>query len=121
MWSPATRSLNENGPTQTGFDANLSPSAPSCFGDMTIPARSASCAVSGEYGVFSLIWTVSGPLAATDSIGEISLARGDPLSGRSRSSDCLTALAPSDVASLNLIPERSLIVYVRLFFETSCS
>ena len=44
----ATRSLYMNGPTQTGLVANLSPSAFSAFGDMIIPARSASCAVIGE-------------------------------------------------------------------------
>jgi hypothetical protein len=35
------------GPTQAGFVANLSPCSFNAFGDMTIPARSASCEVSG--------------------------------------------------------------------------
>ena len=50
------------------------------------------------------------PDVVTDLIGEISLARTDPFSVRSRSSDVLTASALNVVPSLNLIPFRSLIV-----------
>ena len=78
MWSPATRSLNMNGPTQTGFCANMPPEA-SAFGDRIIPARSASCAVSGEYGDFRCRTTVVAFGASTELIGEISLARTEPL------------------------------------------
>ena len=67
-----------NGPTQTGSVANLSPSLSSCAGDMIIPARSASCAVSGEYGDFRWMTTLEAPTAVTVSIGEISLARATP-------------------------------------------
>jgi len=74
--------LNLNGPTQTGFVANLSPSAAIALGDMIIPARSASWAVSGENGVFRWRTTVFAPLVATEAIGEISLARVEPLSVR---------------------------------------
>jgi hypothetical protein len=102
--------LKLNGPTQTGAVANLSPSAASAFGDMIIPARSASWAVSGEYGVFRWRITVFAPLVATDPIGEISLARVEPFSVRCRSSEVLTAAALNAVPSLNLIPVRSLIV-----------
>ena len=110
MWSPATRSLKENGPTQTGFVANLSPSASIALGDRIIPARSASWAVSGENGAFRCRTTVFAPLASTEAIGEISLARVDPLRVRCRSSVALTAAALNAVPSLNLIPGRSLIV-----------
>src|SRR5262245_26653774 len=88
---------------------------------MIIPARSASWAVSGEYGVFTWIVTVSGPDTETESIGEISLARNEPFSARWRSSDSLTASAFSGVPSLNLIPDRILIVYVSLSFEITGS
>src|SRR5919204_4412524 len=110
MWSPATRSLNVYGPTQIGLVANLSPSASSCFGDMIIPARSASCAVRGEYGAFRWITTVDAPDVSTVSTGESSLARVERGSVRCRSRDVLTAAALNGVPSLNLIPERSLIV-----------
>src|SRR3954468_10284653 len=109
MWSPATRSLNMNGPTQTGFCANVPPDA-RAFGDRIIPARSASCAVSGEYGDFRCKTTVVAFGAATELIGEISLARTDPFSVRSRSSVVFTAAALNAVPSLNLTPERTLIV-----------
>jgi hypothetical protein len=47
---------------------------------MIIPARSANCAVSGEYGVFRWMTTLYWPDADTLSMGEISLARAEPVS-----------------------------------------
>ena len=61
-----------------GVRAEVGAELPSCAGDMIIPARSASCAVSGEYGVFRWITTVYLPDAVTVSIGAISLARTEP-------------------------------------------
>src|SRR5437762_2976197 len=43
------RSTNLKGPAQTGFAPNLSPSACAALGDTIMPARSASCASSGEH------------------------------------------------------------------------
>src|SRR5690348_3761694 len=99
-----------NGPTHTGCWAKFVPSAASAFGDMTMPARSASCESSGEYGVERCRTTVLEPWVETDLIGEISLARTDPFKVRSRSIDVFTAAAFSAVPSLNLIPLRILIV-----------
>src|SRR5919199_1251111 len=101
MLSPATRFSYMNGPTQIGLDANLSPSLSSCAGDITIPERSANCAVRGEYGVFRWMTTVDTPCAVTLSIGEISLARVEPFSVWSRWSDLTTAAALNGVPSLN--------------------
>src|SRR5436309_1837044 len=118
MLSPATRFWYVNGPTQIGLVANLSPSLSSWAGDMIIPARSANCAVSGEYGVFRWVTTVYAPRALTPSIGEISLARADPFSVWSRWSVLTTAAALNGVPSLNLIPLRRRIVTVSLSLET---
>src|SRR5690348_4615984 len=109
MWSAATRSLNMNGPTHTGFCAKLPPDA-SAFGERIIPARSASCAVSGEYGAERCRTTVVAFGAETVLIGEISLLRTEPVNVRYRSSVVLTAAALNGVPSLNLTPVRSLIV-----------
>ena len=61
--------------------------------------------------------TVEAPDASTLEIGEISLARAEPFSVRSRLSDVTTAAALNGVPSLNLIPVRTLIVTVSLSFE----
>ncbi len=76
---------------------------------MIIPARSANCAVSGEYGVDRCRMTLL-PLASIDWIGEISLLRTEPFRFRCRSSETLTAAAFRFEPSLNLIPLRILIV-----------
>ena len=80
-------------------------------------ARSASCAVSGEYGADRWKTTVYGPEAVTLLTGEISLARAEPLSVWSRWIVLTTASALNGVPSLNLIPFRSGIVTVSLSFE----
>src|SRR5215472_7922855 len=118
MLSPATRFWYMNGPTQIGLVANLSPSLLSCVGDMIIPARSANCAVNGEYGDFRWMVTLFAPFATMLSIGEISLARADPLSVRSRWMLVTTAAALNGVPSLNLIPFRKGIVIVSLSLES---
>src|ERR1043166_460026 len=117
MWSPATRSLNMNGPTQTGFVAKFAPSAVTAFGDRIIPERSASCAVIGAYRFDKWRTTVYADGASTDVTGESSLARAERGSALCRSSDIFTAAALKRVPSLNRMPFRSLIVTVRLFVE----
>src|SRR4051794_6225717 len=104
--------MNWNGPTHTGLLENLSPSFLSCAGDMTIPERSASWAVSGAYGSESFSSIVLGSATFTDSTGSSSLARLDASSVRCRSSDVLTASASNVVPSLNLMPWRRAIVTV---------
>src|SRR4051794_4699328 len=104
--------MNWNGPTHTGLLENLSPSFLSCAGDMTIPERSASWAVSGAYGSESFSSIVFGSTTFTDSTGSSSLARLDASSVRCRSSDVLTASASNVVPSLNLMPWRRAIVTV---------
>ena len=60
-----TRSTNLNGPEHTGLAPNLSPAAFAAFGDTIMPARSASCASSGENGAVRLSRTVSGSTTST--------------------------------------------------------
>src|SRR5262245_20373564 len=109
MWSPATRSLNMNGPTHTGFVAKFAPRAVSAFGDMIIPERSASCAVTGAYRFDRCRTTVYEDGTSIDVTGESSLARAERGSALWRSSDALTAAALKRVPSLNRMPFRSLI------------
>ena len=58
MRSCATRSTNLNGPEQTGLAPNFSPAACAALGETIMPARSASCASSGENGADRLSRTV---------------------------------------------------------------
>ena len=113
MRSWATRSANCHGPTHTGAVPKLSPSFFTAVGDSGIPARSVSCASSGEYGALSRSRTVSGSTTSTASTGASSLARLDPFSVRWRSSENFTASASIGVPSLNFTPARSLMVTVR--------
>ncbi len=77
---------------------------------MIIPARSASWAVSGEKGCFRCRVTVL-PLASIDAIGEISLARTEPWERQVPLERLLDGgSASSAVPSLNLTPQRILIV-----------
>ncbi len=106
------RLTKENGPTQTGSVPNLSPRVCSCFGDMIIPARSASAAVSGANGSDSVRRTVVGSTTSTDSTVDSSAARADPSSSRWRSSEVLTAAASIGVPSVKVTPSRSVMVTV---------
>ena len=65
MRSCATRSTNLNGPEHTGFAPNLSPAACAALGDTIMPARSASCASSGENGADRLSRAVIGSTTST--------------------------------------------------------
>ena len=65
MRSCATRSTKRNGPEHTGFAPNLSPAACAALGDTIMPARSASCASSGEKGADRLRRTVTGSTTST--------------------------------------------------------
>jgi hypothetical protein len=112
--SPAARLTYLNAPTQTGFVANLSPSASSCLGDRIIPARSASWAVSGEKRSLSCSRTVFALTTSTDATGASSLARAEPVRVRCRSSETLTACALNAVPSLKRTPVRRRIVIVFL-------
>jgi hypothetical protein len=78
MRSWATRSTNLNGPEQTGWAPNLSPSAFAALGDTIIPARSASCASSGENGADRFSRTVIGSTTSTVATGASSPRRLDP-------------------------------------------
>src|SRR5256885_14611698 len=78
MRSCATRVENLYGPTQTGFVANLSSPAFSAVGDMTMPDRSASTAVSGTNGVLSRIVTVDVSATSTPATLVSSLRRAEP-------------------------------------------
>src|SRR6266545_3156361 len=65
MRSCATRLANLKGPTQTGLVAKLSPAVLSAAGDMIMPDRSASTAVSGTNGALSLRATVEASTTST--------------------------------------------------------
>ena len=88
---------------------------------MIIPARSASCAVSGANGPFRRSLTVYGPGVSTAVTGASSLARAERGSVRCRSSEVLTAAAFSGVPSLKRMPRRIWIVTVRLSAEIAGS
>src|SRR3954454_1941140 len=102
MWSPATRSSNMNGPTQTGCAPNPSPSLVSWAGDMTVPSTVASVLASGVNLVFSVMTTVYGLGAVTVSTDAKSLARPDDVI--MRLIVVTTASALNGVPSLNTIP-----------------
>jgi hypothetical protein len=48
------------GPAHTGLRPNLSPASLAALGDTIMPARSVSCAISGENGLFRCSLMVSG-------------------------------------------------------------
>src|SRR2546429_10011145 len=93
MRSCATRVENLYGPTQTGFVANLSSPAFSAVGDMTMPDRSASTAVSGTNGVLSRIVTVDVSATSTPATLVSSLRRAEAGRGMCRSRVGFTAAA----------------------------
>ena len=53
------------GPAQTGCSPNLSPASFAAFGETIMPARSVSCAISGENGVFNTSLMVRGSTTST--------------------------------------------------------
>jgi hypothetical protein len=109
----ATRLANLNGPTQTGAVEKFAPSLFTAVGLSTIPARSASAAVSGANGLESLITTVFGSGVSTELIGPSSLLRPEPASVRPRSIDTLTADESIVVPSANFTPSRIGMVRLR--------
>ena len=104
MRSWATRSTNCHGPTHTGAVPNFSPSFLSAAGEIGMPARSASCAVSGENGAFSRSRTVRGSTTSTAVTDSSSLRRLEPFISRCRSSENFMASALNGVPSLNFTP-----------------
>ena len=112
MRSCGTRSTNCHGPTHTGAVPNLSPDLVAAAGDTGMPARSASCAVSGENGALRRRRTVSGSTTSTAFTDSSSLLRLEPFIVWWRSSEKRTASALSGVPSLNLTFGRSLMVTV---------
>src|ERR1044072_666402 len=120
MRSCTTRSTNLNGPAQIGFAANLSPASFTAFALPIMPARSVSCAISGENGALSESRTVSGSATSTLSICDSSALRNEPCMFMCRSSVNLTASASNGSPSWNLTPPRSLIVTVFPSSDVSC-
>ena len=112
MRSWGMRSTNCHGPTHTGAVPNFSPSFLSAAGEIGMPARSASWAVSGENGAFSFSRTVRGSTTSTAVTDSSSLRRLEPFISRWRSSENFTASAVMAVPSLNFTPGRSLMVTV---------
>ena len=112
MRSWATRSTNCHGPTHTGAVPNLSLSFWAAAGETGMPARSASCAVSGENGALRRSRTVSGSTTSTAETDSSSLFRLEPCIVRWRSSEKRRASAVSGVPSLNFTFGRSLMVTV---------
>ena len=112
MRSCATRVANLNGPTQTGFVPKFAPADLSAAGDMIMPDRSASTAVSGTNGDFSAIDTVAGSVTETLATLDSSVLRADPDSVMCRSRLAFTAAASSGVPSANFTPLRTLMVTV---------
>jgi hypothetical protein len=121
MRSCATRVENLNGPTHTGLVANLSSPALSAAGDMIMPARSASTAVSGTNAVFRWMVTVIGSVASTEATLDSSVLRADPDSVMCRFRLVCTAAASKGVPSANFTPLRTLIVTVFPSAENSGS
>ena len=95
MRSCATRSVNLNGPEQTGAWEKSLPAASVAFGGRIIPARSVSCISNGADGAFKTTFTVVGSTISTWSIEAISLRRKLPAIVRCRSSVNFTAAASS--------------------------
>src|SRR2546430_17155865 len=107
MRSCATRVENLYGPTQTGFVANLSSPAFSAVGDMTMPDRSASTAVSGTNGVLSRIVTVDVSATSTPATLVSSLRRAGPVRVIGRSGLGFPAAASKGVPAGDLSPVRT--------------
>ena len=78
-----------------------------------MPARSARIATSGAKGALRRIRTVSGSTASTALTESSSLRRLEPFMFWCRSRENRTASAVIGVPSLNLTPERSLMITVR--------
>ena len=112
MRSCATRVENLNGPTQTGLVANLSSPAFNAVGDITMPARSASTAVSGTNGALRWMVTVAGSVTSTPATLVSSLLRAEPARVTCRSRLVFTAAASKGVPSANFTPVRTLMVAV---------
>src|SRR6185312_9331677 len=106
MRSCATRSTNLKGPAHTGLAPNLSPSACAAFGDTIMPARSASCASSGENGADRLSRTVIGSTTSTLCTGASSPRRLEPGIVLWRSRLYFTAAASIFSPSWNVTPLR---------------
>ena len=119
MRSCATRSTNWNGPAHTGLAPNLSPAACAAFGETIMPARSASCASSGENGADRLRRTVVGSTTSTLATGASSPRRLEPAIVLCRSRLNLTAAASSFSPSWNVTSGRSFIVSALLSADHS--
>ena len=88
---------------------------------MTImPARSVSCAISGENGALSRSRIVSGSATSTLSICDSSALRNEPCMVMCRSSVNFAASASNGSPSWNFTPGRSLIVTVLPSSDVSC-
>ena len=120
MRSCTTRSVKRNGPAQIGLATNLSPASFTAFGLTIMPARSVSCAISGENGALSERRTVSGSATSTLSICDSSALRNEPCMVMWRSSVNLTASASNGSPSWNFTPGRSLMVTVLPSSDVSC-
>ncbi len=97
----------------------MSPASFAAFGDIIMPARSVSCAISGECGAFSKMRMVSGSTTSMRSITAISGLRNEPEKLRWRSSENFAASASSASPSWNFTPGRSLMVTVLPSAEVS--
>src|SRR3954454_24039631 len=110
--SCCTRSTNLYGPAQTGLRPNLSPASLAALGDTIMPARSESCATSGENGALSTSLTVCGSTTSMWSIPANSGLRNEPCMVRWRSSENLTDSASIGSPSWNSTFGRSLMVTI---------
>ena len=119
MRSCATRSTNLNGPEQTGLVPNLSPSACAAFGETIMPARSVSCASSGENGAERFRRTVIGSTTSTLATGASSPRRFEPAIVLCRSMLNFTAAASNFSPSWKVTPGRSFSVSALLSADHS--